>query len=46
MSKYTSEISFICASLAGYTDELTAPGYRTVIEKARPLIFDFPYPIS
>lgn len=45
MSKYTSELSFICASLAGYTDELTAPGYRTVIEKARPLIFDFSYPI-
>lgn len=46
MSKYTTEIRFICESLAGNKEQLNS-GYRTVgetIERARPLIFSFTYP--
>lgn len=51
MSKYTSELRFICESLAGWDnhEEMSKdPGYANVgdiIETARSKIFDFDYPI-
>ena len=46
MSKYTTELRFICEELAGKEHSV---GYfdaiNTVIKTARPLIFDFEYPI-
>lgn len=44
LSKYTTQLRFICESLSGETDN----GYNnvdTIIEKSAPLIFDFDYPI-
>lgn len=45
MSKYTTELRFICLEKAGYRNQLTAPRYADVIKAARPKIFDFDYPI-
>ena len=45
MSKYTTEVRFICETAAGLD---TSEGYlktADIIEKARPTIFDFDYPI-
>lgn len=45
MSKYTTEVRYICETMAGLTQ---SEGYRSVngiIEKAAPLIFDFPFPM-
>lgn len=45
MSKYTTELRYICESLAGMDESF---GYNTVaeiIEEARPKIFNFEYPI-
>lgn len=45
MSKYTTEVRFICETAAGLD---TSEGYlktADIIEKARPSIFDFDYPI-
>lgn len=45
MSKYTTEVRFICETAAGLD---TSEGYlktKDIIEKARPTIFDFDYPI-
>ena len=45
MSKYTTEVRFICETAAGLTE---SDGYNKVsdiIEAARPNIFDFDYPI-
>ena len=45
MSKYTTELRFICETYAG---ESSSKGYNSVeeiIELARPKLFDFPYDI-
>lgn len=45
MSKYTTEIRFICESLAGLDESVGYNDVATVIETARPKIFNFDYPI-
>lgn len=45
MSKYTTEVRFICETMAGLTQ---SQGYRSVndiLNKAAPLVFDFDFPI-
>ena len=45
MSKYTTELRFICENLAGLTDSVGADEVDDVISSARTHIFDFDYPI-
>ncbi len=45
MSKYTTELRYICESLAGKTESVGYNSVADVISTARPLIFNFPYPI-
>lgn len=45
MSKYTTEIRFICEQLAGLTSSQGFNSIDDVIKKARPKIFNFDYPI-
>lgn len=45
MSKYTTEVRFICESYAGLSESAGLGKTAEIIEKARPLIFDFDYPI-
>jgi hypothetical protein len=45
MSKYTTEVRYICEHLAGYDESQEYPEISEVIEKARPKIFSFKYPI-
>ena len=45
MSKYTTEVRFICESYAGLSESGGLSKTAEIIEKARPLIFDFDYPI-
>lgn len=45
MSKYTTEVRFICESLVGKTKSVGSNGIESVIEKAVPQIFDFGFPI-
>lgn len=45
MSKYTTEVRFICESYAGLSESVGLSKTSEIIEKARPLIFDFDYPI-
>lgn len=45
MSKYTTEVRFICESYAGLSESVGLSKTAEIIEKARPLIFDFEYPI-
>ena len=45
MSKYTTEVRFICESYAGLTESVGLSGVDSVIEKARGKVFDFAYPI-
>ena len=46
MSKYTTEVRFICESKSGFTEEeLKTKTVDQVIEAARAHIFDFSYPI-
>lgn len=45
MSKYTTEIRFICESLTGHEDSVGYDDVDSVIEDALPLIFDFEFPI-
>ena len=45
MSKYTTEVRYICESLAGLEDSVGYNDTAEVIEAARPLIFSFDYPI-
>ena len=45
MSKYTTELRFICESLAGETESVGMSGVEDVIASARTHIFDFNYPI-
>ena len=43
MSKYTTEVRFICEQASGLTE--STGDYKTVIERARTKIFDFDFPI-
>lgn len=45
MSKYTTEVRFICESYAGETESQGSSKVEEIISKARPHVFDFPYPI-
>lgn len=45
MSKYTTEVRFICEQYAGLDESTGLTNVHDVIEKARPKIFDFDFPI-
>lgn len=45
MSKYTTELRFICESLAGEKQSVDGSKVAQIVSTARPLIFDFDYPI-
>lgn len=45
MSKYTTEVRFICEELAGLDESKGYDDTDEIIETARPKIFDFDYPI-
>ena len=45
MSKYTTEVRFICESITGETESNGYKSVNEIIEKAVPLIFDFDFPI-
>lgn len=44
MSKYTTQVRFICEQYAGYNESQNYP-VNQIIEKALPKIFDFSFPI-
>lgn len=45
MSKYTTEVRYICEVSAGLTESTNYTGVEDVIKKALPIIFDFSFPI-
>ena len=45
MSKYTTEVRFICETNAGLDESVGFNSIENVIENARPKIFNFDYPI-
>lgn len=45
MSKYTTQVRFICESVSGHTDSVGFDDVDTVIDDAIPYIFDFDFPI-
>ena len=45
MSKYTTELRFICEQLSGESESQLGDKVDSVIEKARSKIFNFSYPI-
>lgn len=45
MSKYTTEVRFLCETYAGYDESQGYSKIPEIIEKARPMIFDFDFPI-
>lgn len=45
MSKYTSEIRFICESLSGLSESVGGSSVEEIIENSRNKIFNFAYPI-
>lgn len=45
MSKYTTELRFICETLAGLSESVGFDETENVIDKAAPLIFSFDFPI-
>lgn len=45
MSKYTTEIRFICENYSGLSESVGYSSIDSVIEKAVPKIFDFSFPI-
>lgn len=45
MSKYTTEVRFICENFAGLTESVGYTSTNKVIADAREKVFDFPYPI-
>ena len=45
MSKYTTEVRFICESLTGHEESEGHDGIDEIIEQAIPLIFSFDFPI-
>lgn len=46
MSKYTTELRFICETLAGLKESVGYSDTAHVIEQAAPIIFSFPFPID
>lgn len=46
MSKYTTQLRYICETLAGYTESKGLSDVDTIISAARPLLFNFSYPIT
>lgn len=45
MSHYTTELRYVCEVYAGYDESRGYENVDAIIEKARPKIFDFDYPI-
>lgn len=45
MSKYTTEVRYICEHLCGLNDSKGYADVNTIISNSRVKIFDFPYPI-
>ena len=45
MSKYTTELRFICENAAGLTESEGYNNINTILDAARPVIFDFDFPI-
>lgn len=45
MSVYTTEVRYICETLAGYVESQPLSKVAEIIEAARPQLFDFDYPI-
>lgn len=45
MSKYTTEVRYICETLAGLSESVGEDSVNNVVTKAAPLIFDFDWPI-
>lgn len=45
MSKYTTEVRFICESVIGMDESMGANNVDEIIDAARPFIFNFEYPI-
>lgn len=45
MSKYTTELRYICENYAGLDESVGGNGYNEVIENSRASLFDFNYPI-
>lgn len=45
MSKYTTELRFICENAAGLTESEGYNNLNSILDAARPVIFDFDFPI-
>lgn len=45
MSKYTTELRFICESFADLTESAEYPSIQAVLDKSRDKVFDFHFPI-
>lgn len=45
MSKYTTELRFICESFAGLNESTEYPSIQAVLDKSRDKVFDFNFPI-
>ena len=45
MSKYTTQVRFICESLAGLTESKGYDDVNSIIETAAPKIFSFDFPM-
>ena len=45
MSKYTTELRFICENAAGLTESEGYNNINTILDRAKPYIFDFDFPI-
>ena len=45
MSKYTTEVRYICETAAGYNSSQDRPKVAQILAEAAPKIFDFDFPI-
>ena len=45
MSKYTTEVRFICEVAAGLTESAGSSKVDEIIAKAAPIVFNFDWPI-
>ena len=45
MSKYTTEVSYICEVSAGLVESVDYMKVEDVIKKSLPVVFDFSFPI-
>ena len=45
MSKYTTEVRFICESYAGLSDSVGLTNVNTVLQNSVDKVFDFDFPI-